>query len=144
MQLPNLAKTPIDTSPSNKVIASNKVITMSSTSVSALERMMTHDEGRIIFLKLEDVHAGNGGGYIKDWSDEKVARDLNVPRSWVTKIRDDCFGSDTNEQTSFLADAVKLLTQIKTEHTAMVEKSDTLLAQAMQLEGSLLKLTKHG
>jgi hypothetical protein len=124
---------------------SNKVVAMTSASIPALEGgHMTKDERRIITEKLDDVH--DGDKYLADWCDEKVAKDLGIPRKWVSKIRDDYFGPDTNEQTSLLADVAKLLTEIKTEHAAIVEKSDTLLAQAMQLEGSLqkLKLTKHG
>jgi hypothetical protein len=135
----NLAKIPIDTSPSNKVKA------MSSTSASALDGgHMTKADRRIITDKLDDVH--DGDRYVADWSDQNVAKDLGVPRNWVSQIRDEYFGPDINEQTSVLADAAKLLTEIKAEHAAIVEKNEALLAQAMQLEGSIekLKLTKHG
>lgn len=140
MVFKNLTKTPIDKIQQKETASlSNKVVAMSSASVSALEGgHMSIDDRRIITVKLDDVH--DGEKYLADWSDEKVAKDLAVPRNWVSKIREDYFGPDTNEQTSLLADAAKLLTEIKTEHAAIVEKSDTLLAQMMQLEGSLEKL----
>jgi hypothetical protein len=143
MAFKNLEKTSIHkvheketTGPANKVIA------MSSTSVSALPRMMTHDERRIIDIKLEDVHLGGGGGYIKDWSDEKVAKDLNVPRAWVTKVREDYYGSDTNEQTSVLADAAKLVSDIKQVHTDRIKCDETLWERIAQIEAAIANL-KH-
>ena len=147
MAFKNLEKTSIHkvheketTGPNNKIIA------MSSASLAALDGgPISKDARRLIYLKLDETH--DGEKYIEDWSDEKVAQNLGVARNWVTRIREELsFGPDTNEQTSVLDDGDNLLAKIKTEHTAMVEKCDTLRAEMMQFEGSLekLRLTKRG
>ncbi len=58
----------------------------------------TREERRIIFAKLNEVYLDEDTGYSKDWSDQKVAHDLGVRKSWVAKIRDENFGPDINSQ----------------------------------------------
>jgi ssDNA-binding replication factor A large subunit len=129
----------------------NKVVAMSSTSVTTQpldhQRAMTRDERRIIELKLDEVHTGDGtnnnsGSYIEDWTDEKVAKHFNVPRSWVTKIREQWYGSNTNEHTSVLTDAAKLVADIKQEHAARIKCDETLWVRVAQIEAAIIKL-KH-
>ena len=50
---------------------------------------MTRDERRIIFEKINEIYVGEKVGYSDSWDDEKVAKDLGVPRAWVSAIRED-------------------------------------------------------
>lgn len=59
---------------------------------------MDKEDGRIIFAKLNDVYVGKEVGYSPGWTDKKVAEDLNVPRIWVAKVREEWFGPATNEE----------------------------------------------
>lgn len=61
----------------------------------AEDRELTRTDRRIIISKLDDVYGENS--YTDDWSDEKVAQDLGVPRDWVSGVRDENFGPDISE-----------------------------------------------
>ena len=86
--------------PENKVVS---IITPEVTSSIVNSRTMTRDERRIIFEKINEIYVGEKVGYSDSWDDEKVAKDLGVPRAWVSAIREDMFGPDVNEATSALA-----------------------------------------
>jgi len=63
------------------------------------ERAMNRDERRIIITKLQDIYLNETVGYMTDWTDDKVAEDMGVPRVWVSTIREETFGPDLNENT---------------------------------------------
>ena len=93
----------------------NKVVSISN-GAPAIEahRSMTRDERRIIFQKIDDVYVGEKVGYSAGWSDARIATDLGVPRVWVSKIRDENFGPDIDEQsTKLVAEAREILAEIK-------------------------------
>ena len=58
---------------------------------------MTKEDRRIIFAKIDENYVDEMSGYSGDWNDEKVAKDLNVPRAWVSQIREDNFGPEIGE-----------------------------------------------
>lgn len=73
------------------------VSTEPQTNVTALRaanppREATREHRRLITLKLEEIYVGEGDGYASGWDDERVARDLNVPRAWVVEVREFAFG----------------------------------------------------
>ena len=75
-------------------------------------REMTRDDRRIIFEKLQEVYVNETVGYSPGWTDHKVATDLGVPRTWVSKIRDENFGEElTNEETRKVLQEAKLALQ---------------------------------
>ena len=95
-------------------------------------RTMTRDERRIIFEKINEVYVGEKVGYSDSWSDDKVAKDLGVPRAWVSTIREDMFGPDVNESTSKLAaDMVVLSAEVQ-----------LLVQKLMEIEKQFLNLRK--
>jgi len=53
-------------------------------------RQMTRDDRRIVFDKINGVY--DGGTYIAPWSDAAVAKDLGIPRDWVSSVREEFFG----------------------------------------------------
>lgn len=55
-------------------------------------RTMSRDDRRIIFSKLEAVYLDEKRGYDEGWTDERVSKDLGVPRAWVVTVRDENFG----------------------------------------------------
>ena len=65
----------------------NKVVPINAEA----PRTMTRDERRIIFEKLNDVYVSEKVGYMEDWNDEKVAKDLGVARAWVSGLREEMF-----------------------------------------------------
>lgn len=62
-------------------------------------RQMGRDDRRIIFEKLNEVYIDDKRGYSEMWSDPLVAKDLGVPRAWVSAVRDEMFGPDTSNET---------------------------------------------
>ncbi|WP_024706124.1 hypothetical protein, partial [Martelella sp. AD-3] len=57
-----------------------------------LPPQMGRDDRRIIMEKLDDVYGDNAYG--GSWTDTTVARDLNVPRAWVSEVREAFFGPE--------------------------------------------------
>lgn len=58
---------------------------------------MTKEDRRIIFAKIDENYIDETSGYSAEWSDEKIAKDLNVPRAWVSQIREENFGPEVGE-----------------------------------------------
>ena len=56
--------------------------------------VMTKEDRRIIFAKIDEVYIDENSGYKPGWTDIKIALDLNVPRGWVTQIRSENFGDE--------------------------------------------------
>ena len=81
-----------------KAAAKTTAITASSTPTEApgiqadLPPQMGRDDRRIIMEKLDDVYGDNAYG--GSWTDTTVARDLNVPRAWVSEVREAFFGPE--------------------------------------------------
>ena len=53
---------------------------------------MDREDRRIITEKLDDVYGDRG--YRGSWTDTTLARDLNVPRAWVSEVREAFFGPE--------------------------------------------------
>jgi hypothetical protein len=97
------------------------------------ERSMGREDRRVIWAKLEEVYADEATGYKPGWSDGRVARDLNVPLSWVTVVRDENFGAlpDNPEIRIIVEEARVLLDMIN----AQVEKAYRLLTSVNEING---------
>jgi len=113
---------------SEKKIMSNKKEMLNSTSSSALQvvqenpRVMTREDRRIIFAKLNEVY--DGDCYSSGWTDEKVATDLGVPRAWVRVIREENIGDNDGNY----------------EIRAQIKEAQTALAQARAIEPDMRRL----
>lgn len=55
-------------------------------------RLIKREDRRVIWSKLEEVYVDEELGYVLGWDDDRLAKDLGVPRAWVTKIRVENFG----------------------------------------------------
>lgn len=77
-------------------------------------RAMGREDRRIVFEKLNEVYLDEKRGYDSGWSDQKVATDLGVPRSWVENVREEMFGSvSSNPEMEEFMRAVADLNEIK-------------------------------
>jgi hypothetical protein len=56
-------------------------------------RKPTIAQKRLILEKLDDVYPVPDKGYIKGYTDERLAKELNMPRAWITERRLDMYGS---------------------------------------------------
>lgn len=78
-----------------KEMAVMKPKTTPNLAVAEPPREATRENKQLIHMKLAEVYIekpGGAGHYERGWSDEKLARDLGVPRAWVSQIRKDFFG----------------------------------------------------
>lgn len=86
------------------------------------------DERRIINEKLADVYGDKG--YTGDWTDEKLARDLGVPRAWVAQVREFSYGPNLNENdVKALAMAQGYVNKANAEYETMLSASSDALAK---------------
>ena len=69
-------------------------------------------------------------GYVGTASDATLAAKLNVPRAWVSAIRDEFFGPDQNEATISLRADVQKLIQLA---SSLEDRAMTLAAEAEAL-----------
>ena len=114
--------------------------------------VMTRTDDRIIMSKLEDVYIDESVGYKDDWTDEKVAKDLNVPIDWIATIRERSFGpeisaSSQNEMNEIIELGEGVMRQIvlaekKIEQMSSLDKkisdlSDEINAKTEELYGRI-------
>jgi len=99
--------------------------------VIAPPREMSRDDRRVIFAKLEEVYVSEAVGYSPGWSDDRVSKDMNVPRAWVEKIRDENFGpiKDSEEVRKLLQAAEAASAEAK----VLAAKVEKLLREAQEI-----------
>ena len=76
-------------------------------------RTMGREDRQIVFARLQDVYEGEATGYSKDWNDERVARDLGVPRKWVEEVREQFFGPIRADQSAEIIEITDRLSAIE-------------------------------
>ncbi|MER2535509.1 MAG: hypothetical protein ABTQ31_10150 [Rhizobiaceae bacterium] len=64
------------------------------TVVAEPPRTMEREERRIVFAHIDQHYLPDRSGYAAPWTDARIAKDLGVPRAWVTEIRDQMFGPE--------------------------------------------------
>ena len=111
-------------------------------------RVLTKEDRRIIFAKLQDVYDNETTGYTASWTDARVARDLKVPREWVEKIREENFGTfaDNPEMRAVIAEAKQLFEDVKTVRAdvqRVVASIATLTAEAKKYEADIMRLAQR-
>jgi hypothetical protein len=106
-------------------------------------RLMTREDRRIIFEKLNETYVSERVGYGDGWTDEKVAVDLGVPRAWVKLIRDENFGDELSNETirQQVKEAREVYTKIKAIEPHLAE-AQRLIAVADKIEKSLAEIAK--
>jgi len=118
-------------------------------------RVMGRDDRRLVFAKIDEVYLGEGRGYSPEWSDEAVAKDLNVPRAWITTVRDEMFGPAISEEApqrlaeqarEYGAQLAEVATKLKddeariTANLATVAKLNAGIADLMKVAANLSKV----
>jgi hypothetical protein len=133
------------TNKSEEKIVANKKEMLTSTSSSALQvvqensRVMTREDRRIVFEKLNEVYVSDKVGYDKGWTDEKVATDLGVPRAWVRLIREENFGDEVGNE-----EIRQLLQEGQTYLDKIKQAQEGWKARTQEVEDWLRKATGIG
>ena len=108
-------------------------------SIAAPPRSPSRDEKRIIFKKIDEFYVGETVGYSGDWSDDRIAEDLNVPVAWVATIRDENFGPNISEAQ---AQAEVEYGIFMTELSVVKEVVEKALTALVELDQKAEKLAK--
>jgi hypothetical protein len=111
-------------------------------------REFTREDRRIIWAKLEDVYDCESTGYEPGWTDARVARDLNVSRDWVVKIREENFGllADNPEMRAVITEAHQLFDDVKairTDVQRVVATMTTLLDEAKKYQADIQRIAQR-
>jgi hypothetical protein len=111
------------------------------------EATLTRENRRIILAKIEEVYIDEKTGYSADWSDAKVATDLGVPRAWVTQLRSENFGPESNEiNRQILQEAKAVLAEIRSEQKTnqpFAERMAALDRRAEKIERTIIDVEKR-
>lgn len=108
--------------------------------VVPLPKPMGREDKRLIFEKLNEVYIDEKEGYSTPWTDDKVAKDLGVPRAWVADVRDEMFGPvASNSDIDHVLKASKTLTDEIAKHR---EQGDKLMTSANALLRQFEQITK--
>jgi len=102
-------------------------------------RQMSREDRRLIFAKLEEVYVDERVGYAAGWNDEKVAKDMAVPRAWVEVIRDENFGPQKAEQSAEVIDLRERIEKAEREGAALADDAGAIRKAA---EGAALAAAK--
>ncbi|HEV2502358.1 MAG TPA: hypothetical protein VGV39_04750 [Mesorhizobium sp.] len=92
-----------------------KAETMEKPAATPAVAEPTREERRIVFLKIDEHYESEKVGYRAPWTDAAIARDLNVPRDWVAKVRDEHFGpgGSNADFDAFLEQVAPILADLK-------------------------------
>lgn len=100
-------------------------------------REPSRTDKRIIMNKLEDVYLDEKTGYAAGHTDAAVAKDLGVPRAWVSAIREEFFGPAVNERVHELKGEVDGLKDEMRALVAMANAVNQKLAEASDRMGRI-------
>ncbi|AJY46856.1 hypothetical protein [Martelella endophytica] len=108
---------------------------------------MDREDRRIITEKLDDVYGDRG--YRGSWTDATLARDLNVPRAWVSDVREAFFGPEgsnplLDEYTAEKEGFDRLHAGFMAARKAHCEEHDRLLKLALDLSGKADEIARIG
>lgn len=93
-------------------------------------RIPTRDDRRRVLDGLEEHWNHDAGCYAKSFTDKSLAEKLNVPRAWVTAIRDEFFGTETNEA---VAENTKRLADLSVRTKTLEDKALGIATEAEDL-----------
>jgi hypothetical protein len=100
---------------------------------------LTREARRLIYMKLEEVYESESTGYKDGWSDDHVARDLELSLAWVETVRKENFGEWNDNPTlrGLIEETDKAIADSKAICAAVQTQSNELQRQFDVLKGSL-------
>jgi hypothetical protein len=106
-------------------------------------RTMTRGDKTAIYELLKEVYLNENSGYSDDWSDQKLAEKLDVPRAWVSTIRDEFFGEELTSENlrERVKEAHELLAKIRALQPA-IDEARKLIGLADTMERELAQIAK--
>lgn len=105
-------------------------------------REITPKDRRQIFKRLDEVYDDKKGRYCDGFTDNSVAKELNMPRAWITEVRESNFGPDGgNDDMERVSAAVgKLAKQAKDlqdDAISLASRAEELEAEAGRIRAQI-------
>jgi hypothetical protein len=104
-------------------------------------RAMCRDDKRAIFRRLDEVYSVPAGRYVDDWTDHRLATEMNMPRAWIAQVRDEAYGPEGGND-----EMEKLLADIAATHRKLegaVELCLTAATEAEKLNADVKSLSER-
>lgn len=102
-------------------------------------RQPTLEDNRTIRTFLDDHYDEAAGRWCDDWSDQKAAERLNVPRAWVSAVRSGFYGEDVNEaqekQLVHAAELAEVAKRLKDDALGIATRAEDLERACRKLLG---------
>lgn len=101
-------------------------------------REMSKEDKRIVYGKINEVYLDEVRGYDSGWTDERIAKDLGVPRAWVSTVRDEMFGAAEGN-----GEVLRIrmeMEELKAQVVKNLEQADSLRAQATEMLAQISEL----
>ena len=116
--------------PEEPAVPPQTVQTLSSPSNTAQVREPTRDQRRRVLEALDEVYPKAEQGYSGGMSDELLSRRLDVPRAWVSKLREELYGPEfIVDVRSFQTRLAMLEQQYQAMEASMLEQLGALSEQ---------------
>lgn len=108
-------------------------------------REMQPADKRKIFRAIDDNYDERGLRYVGDSTDETIAKSLDMPRAWVSKVRQESFGpSGANEDMDKLMAALGRLQadarKASSDALLAAEKAEAVSVQCEEMKEKLQKI----
>jgi len=98
--------------------------------VTPASRVMSREDGRKVYDKLNEVYRDEAYGYLREWNDARVAMNLDVPLDWVVKVREQWFGPERGTSVTGdieeLRKALQAVDALREELAALNKRVDKL------------------
>lgn len=106
---------------------------------AASPRQPSREDKRRILDKLTEEYVSEEIGYSGDWSDEKVAAALSVPRAWVTDLRIEFHGENAGNENGSKAkrERDRAINELRQDIGGVARKIDGALATIAEAERAL-------
>ena len=94
-------------------------------------RQMSREDKRLVYGKIDEHYLDEVRGYDSGWTDERIAKDLGVPRAWVSNVRAEMFGEaeGNGEIRRLLAEVIEL----KAQGVALMERANEIQKEIASL-----------
>lgn len=110
-------------------------------------REMGREDRRIITEKLDEVYGSDA--YRVPWTDAAVAKDLGVPRQWVSTVREQFFGPEggnplLDDYLRQSAQIAEMVARVDADVAALRKTADMIKAAQAEIAAKMADLARIG
>lgn len=118
-----------------------------TTAAEEAPREMSREDKRIVYGKINEVYIDQNKGYQAPWTDQAVAKDLGVPVSWISMVREEMFGAaHDNSEIRDLLDRAKTINQqaagVLIDAKKLRDEAAELVKRCNTMNGTLTEIAR--